>query len=173
MRKKGLIIVAILAVFTAIVCFLGYKIIEKQGKNEEIKAIKAKLPNFEFYHLDGKKFSSKTLNSNLSHLIIHFNTECEHCQAEAQLIHQNIKAFKNAQIVMVAPNPPKEISAFTKQYGIYQHPEIMVLWDKDDHFVDWFGSSPFPSVFIYNKEQHLVKEYHGEVKIEVIIKYLN
>ena len=173
MRKKGLIIVAILAVFSVIICFLGYQIIVKQTKNEEIKSIKAKLPNFEFYHLDATKFRSSQLNANRSHIIIYFNIDCDHCQAEAKLIHDNIKAFENAQIIMVAPNTPKEILAFTKQYGIAQHPEITVLWDKDYRFIDWFGSSPFPSVYIYNQEQKLVKEYHGEVKIEAITKYIN
>jgi hypothetical protein len=171
MRKKGLIIITILAVFTSIICFLGYKIVEKQTKNEAIKSIKTTLPNFEFYNLDGAKNTNS--KENISHIIIHFNTECEHCQEEAKLIHENIIAFKNAQIIMVAPNTPQEISAFTKQYGIAQHPEIWVLWDKDHHFVDWFGSSPFPSVYIYNRKQKLVKEYHGEVKIEAITKYIN
>jgi thiol-disulfide isomerase/thioredoxin len=173
MHKKGIIILTIITFFTSIICFLGYKIVKKQTENEEIKSIKATLPKLEFYNLDSTKFQNTVLKENFNHIFIHFNTECEHCQAEAQLIHENINAFKNAQIVMVTPNTPKEILAFTKQYGIAQHPEILVLWDKDYRFVDWFGSSPFPSVYIYNRKQKLVKEYHGEVKIEAITKYIN
>jgi hypothetical protein len=74
---------------------------------------------------------------------------------------------------MVAPNSPLEISSFIKHYGISQHPEIIVLWDKENRFVNWFGPSPFPSMYIYDSKQHLVKEYHGEVKIEAITRYLN
>jgi hypothetical protein len=74
---------------------------------------------------------------------------------------------------MVAPNSPSDIISFTREYGISQHLEIIVLWDKENRFVDWFGPSPFPSMYIYDSKQHLVKEYHGEVKIEAITKFLN
>lgn len=173
MRKKSLGIILVLACFVGIICFLGYKIVERQSQNEKINLTKEYLPKFEFYQLDSDKYLSTTINKNSPVIIIHFNTECEHCQAEAQLISQNIKAFKNVQLIMVSPNSPSEISSFMEQYGVNQHPEITVLWDKDYRFIDWFGHSPFPSVYIYNKVQHLVKEYHGEVKIKAITKYFN
>jgi thiol-disulfide isomerase/thioredoxin len=173
MRRRAIVIIFCLACFVGIICFLGYKIIRKQNQNEMIKITKEYLPAFEFYQLDSSKFSSTSINKNNPLIIIHFNTACEHCQAEAQLIHQNIKALKKSHIIMVAPNSPLEISSFIKQYGISQYPEIIVLWDKESRFVNWFGPSPFPSIYIYDRAQHLVKEYHGEVKIEAITKYLN
>ncbi|MDA9555153.1 redoxin domain-containing protein [Pelobium sp.] len=173
MRKKSLVIILLLACFVGITCFLVNKIVERQSQNEEIKLTKEYLPKFEFYQLDSAIYLSTSIKKNIPLIIIHFNTECEHCQAEVQLISQNIKVFKNAQIIMVAPNAPSEINSFMEQYGIKQHSKINVLWDKYYHFIDWFGHSPFPSVYIYNKGQHLVKEYHGEVKIEALTKYLN
>ena len=172
-RRKAIVIIFCLACFVGIISFLGYKIIEKQNQNDVIKASKEYLPVFEFYKLDTTEFSLNLINVNNPTVIIHFNTECDHCQAEAQLIHKNIITFKKSQIIMVAPNSPSEISSFAKQYGISQHPEITILWDKDYRFVEWFGPSPFPSMYIYDSKQHLAKEYHGEVKIEAITKYLN
>jgi peroxiredoxin len=173
MRRKAIVIILILASFTSVICYFIYKIFDRQSKNEQIKSTKEYLPKFEFYQLDTSKFSSTSINKNNSVIIIHFNTVCDHCQAEAQLIHQNIKALKKSHIIMVAPNSPLEISSFIKHYGISQHPEIIVLWDKENRFVNWFGPSPFPSMYIYDSKQHLVKEYHGEVKIEAITRYLN
>jgi hypothetical protein len=173
MRRKAIVIIFCLACFVAIICFLVYKIIEKQNQNDVIKASKEYLPVFEFYKLDSSKYSSTAVNKINPIIIIHFDTECDHCQSEAKLIHQNIGAFKKSHIIMVAPNSPSYISSFTREYGISQHPEIIVLWDKENRFVDWFGPSPFPSMYIYDSKHHLSKEYHGEVKIEAITKFLN
>ncbi len=173
MRKKWIIIVCILICFTTVVCCLAYEIVKRQSKNEKIKFSIVHLPNFEFYQLDSTKYSAWNINKEKSTVFIHFNTECEHCQAEAELIHVNINDFKDAQIIMVAPNPRKDILAFSKKYGINQHSQIKILSDKDYSFTELFGPSPFPSMYIYDKNQHLVKEYHGVVKIEAITKYLN
>ena len=173
MRRKAIIVILGLAFFIGIIVFFGYTIIEKQHQNEKIKITKKYLPKFEFYNLDSTVYFTSLEDKSVPVIIIHFNIECDHCQSEALLIHQNFKAFTNAQLVMVAPNNPKDILAFTVTYGISKHKEIIVLWDKDKRFVNWFGPSPFPSVYIYSKNHRLLKEYHGEVKIEAITKYIN
>ena len=173
MRRKAIIVILGLAFFIGVLGFLGYRIIDKQNQNEKIKLSKEYLPTFEFYDLDSTIYSTSLKDKSLPIVIIHFNTECDHCQSEALLIHQNFKAFTSAQLVMVAPNNPKDILAFIATYGISKHKEIIVLWDKDKRFVSLFGPSQFPSVYIYSKEHRLLKEYHGEVKIEAITKYIN
>jgi hypothetical protein len=36
-----------------------------------------------------------------------------------------------------------------------------------------FGISSFPTIFIYNKEGELLKQYKGETKMEAILKLIN
>lgn len=169
MRKTLLIVGSLL--FTGALVFMSLKIVSKSKENERVKTSRQQLPDFLFYNLHFLLSEQRT-PKGIPVCIVYFNTECDHCHNEAEQINKHITDFKNAEIVMVSPNPPKDILAFSNQYQLSKHKQITLLWDKDDKFRSWFGNASFPSVYIYNKDYHLMKEYHGEVKIEAITKYL-
>ncbi|MFM6993890.1 MAG: peroxiredoxin family protein [Sediminibacterium sp.] len=172
MSKRGLILL-ILLFFLGITAYLTSKIWNINKQNSKARIERQSLANFSFYTLDSTLKNKQIIERGIPVCVIHFNTECEHCQEEAKLIHMHIKQFKNAGIIMVSPNPPIEIRVFSQQYGLDQYPQIILLWDKEKKFQQWFGNAPFPSTYIYNKAHQLVKEYRGEVKIEAISKYLD
>lgn len=72
---------------------------------------------------------------------------------------------------MVSFNTIADIKKFALQYGL-NYPNITFLQDPKLQFSTWFGKTSVPAVYIYNAQHKLVKEYHGETKIEAIIKYL-
>lgn len=72
---------------------------------------------------------------------------------------------------MVSFNTINEIKVFAKQYGL-NYPNLTFLQDPKYEFKKWFGKTSVPAVFVYNAQHKLVKEYHGETKIEAIINSL-
>lgn len=172
MRSKKVFILILVVFFVSITGFFGYRIFKINKKNEQGLLLKQTLPNFKFYTLGLTLFDNTLITPNTTVVIIYFNTECDHCHGEAKLIITHIKQFKNAPIIMVSPNNIRDIKSFAKENGLEKYPQIIVLQDKNYQFINYFGNAPFPSTYIYNPKHKLVKEYHGEVKIGAITKYL-
>lgn len=158
----------------ALACFTGfmvYKIVKTKKDNAAVVITKQTLPNFTFYNLDSVATSNKFITKGKPVCIFYFNADCEYCEYEATAINKNIKLFKSTQIVLVSFNTIKEIKDFQKEYNL-NFPNITFLQDPKHEFKTWFGKTNIPAVFIYNSKHQLVKEYHGETKIEAITKYL-
>lgn len=152
--------------------YMLYRIIEKHKDYDALVESKHNLPKFYLYDLNGNLTNNDFLNKKTPVCIFYFNTSCEFCQVEAKNIKLNINQFKQAQIVMVSLNSLKEIDEFAVLYGLKKVQGVTFLQDKNFEFHKWFGKSSVPAVFIYNSEHKLIKEYHGEVKIESITKHL-
>lgn len=170
MKKKLIIAIGLMALCTA--SFLTYSIIKKYNQNKSVAKQKQRLPNFILYSQEGASFSSRNLKDNNAVCIFYYNAECEHCQYEAEQISKNVNAFKDIQVVMVSTNTPGETASFAKAYKLDQAGFIW-LYDKEYNFYKWFGKAVTPSVYIYNAQHRLIKEYTGEVKIEAVTKYLS
>lgn len=171
MNKRNIILSCLVIVLTSFTCFLVYKIVKTKKQNTEAAKTKETLPNFTFYNLDSVATSNNFIAKDKPVCILYFNADCEHCQYEAKEINKNIVLFKNIQIVMVSFNTIKEIKTFAKQYNL-NYPNLTFLQDPKYQFENWFGKTSVPAVFIYNAKHKLVKEYHGETKIEAITKSL-
>ncbi|RZL32280.1 MAG: redoxin domain-containing protein [Pedobacter sp.] len=171
MKRRIILLTCLIFFLTGFTGFMVYKIVKTKKQNNAVAAIKQTLPNFTFYKLDSVETGNTFIENDKAVCIFYFNSDCEHCQYEAKEINKNIALFKNAQIVMVSFNTIKEIKDFSKQYNL-NHPNVTFLQDPKLEFKKWFGETSVPAVFIYNAKHQLVKEYHGETKIEAITKYL-
>lgn len=168
---KKIIITAFGIVVLGTICFLIYKISQKHSQNQAIALKKHILPDFQLYSQDLQRFSASQLKRETPICIFYYNAGCEHCQYEAKQLNKNINSFRDVQVVMVSVNNPEEVTAFAKTYKLDKYPYITWLYDKDYEFYKWFGHTVTPSVFIYNAEHTLLKEYRGEVKVESVLKY--
>jgi peroxiredoxin len=169
--KKKIIITAFALLIIALFSYAIIKIKHTVETNQTAKINRQRLPNFVFYNVDSVLTDYRIVEKNISACIFYFNADCEHCQYEAREISKNIKLFKSAQIVMVSTNTLAQIKQFGKQYQL-NYPNITLLQDPKHEFSKWFGKSSIPSVYIYNSNHQLVREYQGETKIEAIVKYL-
>ncbi|CAN5373027.1 hypothetical protein BH09BAC6_BH09BAC6_28560 [soil metagenome] len=169
MRKIALGVAIIC--FTALLSGLAITIISK--KNESARAMLSRkiLPNYKFYSASTLT-EVKAIVGAQNKLIIYFDPECEHCQQEMGMIIKNINLLKNTSIVMVSSNTPKKIDEFSSSFNLNKYPQIQMLWDKNYAFYTWFGHADAPSIYIYNPNNQLVKIYHGETKMEAILKFL-
>ena len=169
--KKKLILLVVLPLCLVVLGILVIQIININKHKKQIASHKQNLPNFEFYDLDTNKVKQTDITNNSPVCLIYFDTDCEYCQAEAVNLHQNIKKL-TGKVVMISANHPAQINLFKSKYQLINDTQINVLWDKDNRFRSWFDLKSIPSIFIYDRNHQLVKEYHGQVKIEAIAKYL-
>jgi peroxiredoxin len=171
MKKKIIVVIGISALCLA--GLLVFKIIEKHKKNQAATIRRKTLPAFQFYNQNLQQFNAGQLKVGIPVCIFYYNAECDHCQYEATEIKKHIEAFKNIQVIMVSTNTPKETLQFINHYQLKDYAFITWLYDKDYVFYKWFGRSVTPSVYIYDEQHKLQKEYTGEVKIAAVLKYLN
>ena len=131
------------------------------------------LPAFTVYTIpDSTTFTRENLKKNTSTVFFIFSPDCEHCQHETENLKENIKLFKNTQIVMISYLPWDEIKKFYVDYGIANYSNITMARDTKFFFPVFFKVRNFPSIFIYDKKGNFKKAFEGSVKISDIVSEL-
>jgi len=105
-------------------------------------------------------------------LLILFDPDCEHCVSEIRQIRNHLEKLSNAEIVMITTAQNKVTRSFIKQERLDSVPGVRVLRCEPAVFKEMFGMVPFPAVFIYGRNNKLIKTFKGEVDIEIISKSL-
>jgi peroxiredoxin len=171
MRKKLLLI--IISCVIVIIGWLGYSTYKRIKIKESAGAKMSDLPDFHFPTLTNSSISKKDLPRNTPILVIYFNPDCEHCQYEAIELRKNIGLFKDVKILMISPATKKEIITFFEEYHLKDYPQVVPLMDINSNFFNVFGMVMTPLIIIYDKDQHLVKYFKGEARIENVAKLLH
>jgi peroxiredoxin len=162
--KKYIISILILSLALGGFYLINKKAEEKAQAKEKIQT----MPDFHFLALDSTVFSATNLAERKT-ILVYFNSTCEHCQYEAGEISKHIDKFSNVNLLFVSEQNLAEIRAFSETYGLDKQENVKFLKAPDNGFYKIFGSSPIPSVFIYNVDRQLVKNYKGETRIELLM----
>ena len=152
---------------------MGYKVISKINYKKEVAEHIKTIPVFSYNTISGKEFSNTDLKDEIPTVFLYFNSECEHCQNEAEQIRDNVDKLENVQLVFVSFEEPKKITAFAKKYKLVGYDKIIFLCDSKVSFATTFDVNSLPAVVIYDKNKELVEKIKGEVKIEKILKKIN
>ncbi|WP_264535284.1 TlpA family protein disulfide reductase [Flavobacterium sp. N1736] len=159
--------------FIGILCFLGYKITSKiNHKNKIARNIKT-IPVFNYQNINGGVFSNQNLKKQTATIFIYFNTECEYCDHEAQMIKENITQFKNMQLVFVSFEKPKRIKKFAQQHQLTLYDNVYFLCDNKAAFATTFDVNSLPCLVLYDKNHNLIEKIKGQTRIEVLVKKMN
>jgi len=167
--RHALKTVIVLCVFAAL-GLMGVKIHKGYSAKKEAEARIQILPDVSFTDFEENQVSLQNFDKTKSMVIIYFHRNCEHCQYEAREIGQNDGAFKNCQLLMVSANDSvRALEKFCNMYNLWEVDNIEVLIDKQNRFKQTFGRAIIPSVYIYDRNQKLKKNFFGETKLEAII----
>jgi peroxiredoxin len=171
MKKQLKIIIPIL--FISLFGYFGFQIYSKiQHKKEVAENIKV-IPKFEYQNIKGGAFTNKNLKKDTPTLFIYFNTECEFCNEEAQMIKENIEKFKDFQLVFISFEKSDLIKAFATKYKLNNYVNITFLSDTKVSFSTTFDVKSLPCLVLYDKNQRLIEKIKGQTKAETLIKKLN
>jgi thiol-disulfide isomerase/thioredoxin len=162
----------ILIPFVVIACLLVlvFKIRSQLKQKKEIATTTASLPLFEYTTLAGIKSRNNT-DSQKTKLLFFFNTDCEHCQAEAQLLAENSKSLELAEVYFLSNEDLSVIQNFSDKY-FKNTPSFTVAKVDVGVSVKVFGVNTYPYVFIYSRDNQLLKTFKGEVKLEALTQYV-
>lgn len=151
--------------------FVGCTKPEKtEAVKEQPKQEVNELPYLDFVDLTAGRTSTRALPGNS--VIILFNTDCDHCQHEAEEINNKADVFKNYQLYFIAADSIHIIQKFSEKYGLADNANVHFgRAEYNDVFTN-FGSVPTPAIYIYSRERKLVKSFLGQTQIEEIQKFL-
>jgi thiol-disulfide isomerase/thioredoxin len=141
------------------------KIVDKKQFNAKIKSV----PKSSIFHWIGTKPGI----NNQKTIILFFHPECEHCQYEAKTIVSELNQFGSTNIWWISSADKSSIQLFLKKYQLNTLPNQYFAHLPIELISTTFGSISVPHIFIYDENQHLLKEFKGETKIEALLKYLH
>jgi len=170
MKKILKIIIPFL--FISTLGYFGFQIYTKiQHKKEVAENIKT-IPKFSFQNINGGVFSNQNLKKDTPTLFVYFNSECEFCNEEAQMIKENITKFKHVQLVFISFEKQDLIKAFAAKHQLSTYDNITFLSDTKISFATTFDVKSLPCLVLYDKNQKLIEKIKGQTKAETLIKKL-
>lgn len=169
--KKTFKILTLLLIIS-VTGLMTYKVITKINNKKEIAANIKKIPNFSYKNLNNESFTRSNLTPNKAVLFIYFNSDCDFCNHEAEMIQQNIDKLNTIQMVFVSFESDAKIVAFANTYNLLGYDNIHFLSDTTNSFATTFDVNSLPCLVLYNKEHLLIEKIKGQVKIETILAKL-
>ena len=106
-------------------------------------------------------------------ILIFFVPDCDHCQRQAEDIHQHLDVFKNYSIYFIASNPLSEIMRFGETYGLQGYQNIFFARAEAEEVINLLGPMSVPTLYIYSQEKLLVSKLEGETSVVEISKLLS
>jgi peroxiredoxin len=169
MRKKILWLIISLSII--IIFGLAFLIIEKYESIQVKRENEKTMSKIILDKIDGSKIDLQNLTNQPS-IIFFFNTDCEHCQNEAEEIIKYKNNFKNRNVLWLSIEPIENLLKFEEKYKIQETiPSLKIAKISITDLNKNFNISTNPTILIY-KDKKLVRKFDGETKIEVILKYL-
>ena len=128
------------------------------------------LPAIRLTFPDGKKTTARELGGKT--VLVLFQTDCDHCQREAEQIAAFSKSFEKYKVYFISSSPLSEILKFADTYHLRDKPNFFFAETPFDDVVSIIGPIETPSLYIYSADRKLVQAFNGEVAMEVVVKYL-
>jgi thioredoxin-related protein len=168
MLKKSLLTAGATLLITSVL-FMVYGIVEKVIAMKVVGEKRLTLTTVPFFNTDSTNYRVDSANPIL---LIHFNSECDHCQYELAELSKNLKALKYATVLLMSSENIAVIKETAQDLGLADTPNVSFLKINRDNVFENFGSLSTPHIFIYGKDRKLIKEFKGETKMEAILQYL-
>jgi thiol-disulfide isomerase/thioredoxin len=137
-------------------------------KKEERKKKHGHLEEFSYREVDKYMNSTRNLPDYDNYVILLFNPGCEGCQAEAEIILDNIDSFDKSCVLFPSPDSLDRIETFMMNYQLYGKENVLYGQVDMDTIKNKFGVSAIPWSFIYDYNKKLLKSglavTHADIK---------
>ncbi len=171
MKKYLKIILPIVVI--SLLAIMGYKVIDKINYKKQVAENIKQMPIFSYFDLEGNLFTKDNLQNNKPILFVYYNSECDFCNHEAEIIQQNLEKLKEIQIVFISFEKTDKIKEFAQKYSLLQHDNINFISDSKATFATTFDVKSLPCLVLYDKERNLIEKIKGQVKIETVLEKFN
>ena len=169
---KQILKISIPIIFFILLGYFGYQIITKINHKKAIAHTIKTIPKFEFQNIDGFIFTQQNVKQNTPTLFVYYSSDCDYCNNEAQMIHENIHKFNKTQILFVSFETPNKIKKFAQQHQLNNYDNVTFLHDSKLTFATTFDVTSLPCLVLYDKNQKLIEKIKGQIKPENLVKKL-
>ncbi|MBX7242256.1 MAG: redoxin domain-containing protein [Bacteroidia bacterium] len=152
--------------FLSLVVFTGFISLSAQAQK--------KMPAFTFEDLNARPFTNTNIKQGLSTIVFFYDPYCEHCAQQADWIRESEAAFKNINLVWVSTEDLQPIQEFkAAHFGGTTLDKLYFVRDTKWKFDTYFGYTVAPGVYLYNKDNILLKSYSKETPAIDFLKALS
>ncbi len=152
--------------FLSLIVFTGFVSFTAQAQK--------KMPAFTFEDLNAKPFTNANIKQGLSTIVFFYDPYCEHCAQQADWIRESEAAFKNTNLVWVSTEDLQPIQEFKNaHFGGSALDKLYFVRDTKWKFDTYFGYTVAPGVYLYNKDNVLLKSYNKETPAIDFLKELS
>ena len=156
---------------TLLVCLLLFSACSTKQEEKKVPATATnQLINLTITTPAGEQISLRNLEGK--NMFIFFNADCDHCQREATEIHDHLESFKDYSLYFISSDSPADQQKFAKDYNLADEANVFFGRTEPMFIYQTVGSIPTPSLYIYNEERRLIKQFNGETPIAEVIRVL-
>jgi len=170
MKKTLKILIPLLLI--AALAFMAYQVVSKINHKKQVAENIKKMPVFSYLTLENKTFTQENLAQNKPTLFIYFNSECDFCNHEAEMVQQNLDKLQNIQVVFISYEPIEKIKQFATKFKLLNYDYITFLSDSKISFSTTFDVKSLPCLVLYDEQNNLIEKIKGQVKIETVLNKL-
>ena len=150
--KRVIVMAAFLILVITVLTFVFYKYQTKQQNYEKYKTV----PTFVFESLYNQTQSTSDIPRYKGYVIQIFNPGCEACNEEANNYSKHNDSLQNICFIMLSSDSIHKIKDFALKHQLYNTDNFFFGHIDAKEFERNFGSTPIPSLFIYDADRKLI-----------------
>lgn len=173
MSKSNILKKLVVAVIGLIVLTFIVSIIVKEIKNRRNLQKISIVPQFSFITLENAPFTTDSLKKGKASIIMLYSDECFHCLDNFDLVVDLVIDESEIQVLMVSSDSLHRIQRFKDRFDIddsmpitFTHCNILELYNT-------FGRFNFPTLYLYDENNMLIKKLSSDISTERLSKLLN
>lgn len=102
---------------------------------------------------------------NKKTIVMLFNSECDHCQAEMDILSQHLDDLKDIQMWFISFEEERQALNFLMRKKMMNHPDMQLFITNPEEAKALFGVLWMPQTFLYKGNQ-LKEGFLGPIKFE-------
>lgn len=131
------------------------------------------LPELKIEVEQSKILENKDLQSDGHLFLIIFNPTCSHCIKMTKLFCENADLFADSKVVfLVQDNMKSYLPDYEQKTGIRKHSAFILGADQSFAIDKLANYGLLPLINIYDKHQHLVKTFNGDIPLDSLKQYI-
>ena len=148
--------------FLSVLGYFSYQIISKIQHKKQVEQNIQQMPKFSYNTLENKAFTIQNLRKNTPTIFIYYNSECDFCNYEAEMVRENRDKLKAVDVVFISFESLDKIKTFAQKHQLLNHDHIYFLSDTKITFATTFDVKSMPCIVLYDTNRHLIEKIKGQ-----------
>jgi FKBP-type peptidyl-prolyl cis-trans isomerase FkpA len=134
----------------------------------------APLPDFAVTNIANDVLVQKEDVHKSTIMLVLFSTDCDHCQHLIEAINKQPAAFNKMHVYFISQDSKNAIQQCMQHYGpaLLATNHVTICRDENRRMAGVLHTATYPSVYVYNQRQVLVKYLQGEAAIPGIMQVI-